>query len=77
MRKGWIWKTAAAAATALLLVCAPMTLRSERASAETLHEFPCTYSAAPTDKEYMCYGSKEVKSYTAAEAAAAGIPSRL
>ena len=74
MRKGWIWKTAAAAATALLLVCAPMTLRSERVSAETLHEFPCTYSAAPTDKEYMCYGSKEVKSYTAAEAAAAGIP---
>lgn len=74
MRKGLIWKTAAAAATALLLVCAPMALQTEKASADTLSEFPCTYSAAPVDKEYMCYGSKEVKSYTAEEAAAAGIP---
>ena len=34
------------------------------------NDFPCAYSAAPTDTEYMCYGSSEVIKYTAEEAAA-------
>ena len=37
-------------------------------------DFPCSYSAAPRDREYMCYGSSEVIKYTAEEAAAASIP---
>ena len=28
------------------------------------NDFPCAYSAAPTDTEYMCYGSSEVIKYT-------------
>ncbi len=36
-------------------------------------DFPCTYSANP-DKLYKGYGSSAVTAYTAAEAAAAGIP---
>ncbi len=37
-------------------------------------EFPCTYTAAPVDTSYMCYGSSAVVTYTAEEAATAGIP---
>lgn len=74
MRKGLFWKTASVAATALIAVCAPLTLHSERASADTQSEFPCTYTAAAKDTEYVCYGSSAVNMYTAAEASAAGIP---
>ncbi|MBQ8394280.1 MAG: InlB B-repeat-containing protein [Clostridia bacterium] len=74
MRKGSLWKTAAVAATALIAVCAPVILQFEKASADTWSEFPCTYTAAPKDTEYMCYGSSAVNTYTADEAAAAGIP---
>ena len=73
MRKSWVLKTAATAATALLLVCAPMALHTETASAATERDFPCQYSASGKN-EYVYYGSSEVITYTAAEAEAAGVP---
>ena len=60
-----------------LSLCAVVALQNTpvKTSAETTtEEFPCTYSAAPMDKEYMCYGSSEVVCFTAEEAAAAGVP---
>lgn len=73
MRKSWILKTAAVAATALLFVCAPMALNTEKASAATERDFPCTYSASEKNN-YVYYGSSEVITYSAAEAEAAGVP---
>ena len=73
MRKSWVLKTAAAAATALLFVCAPMALNTEKASAATERDFPCTYSASEPN-QYVYYGSSEVITYAAAEAEAAGVP---
>lgn len=44
------------------------------ANTDAVNDFSCTYSAADRDEIYMCYGSSEVKTYTAEEAAAAGMP---
>ena len=73
MRKSWVLKTAAAVTTALLFVGAPMALNTEKASAATERDFPCTYSASEPN-QYVYYGSSEVITYTAAEAEAAGVP---
>ena len=66
--------------TAALALCSIFSFNAylggsniKNASAEA-SEFPCTISAAPMDKSYMCYGSSAVVGYTAEEAAAAGIP---
>lgn len=65
-------KTLLVSALALAAVgfAAPKTMT---ASADT-RDFTCTYSAAPKDTEYMYYGSSEVITYTAEEAALAGVP---
>lgn len=52
-------------------VVAPKT--SVAASADT-RDFLCEYSARGKDNEYMTFGSSDIKTYTAEEAMAAGIP---
>lgn len=44
------------------------------ATVATSDDFNCVYSASAYDGEYVYYGSTEVKTYTAEEAAAAGVP---
>lgn len=46
---------------------------SVAASADT-RDFFCEYSAREKDNEYMTFGSSDIKTYTAEEAEAAGIP---
>lgn len=50
---------------------APKTAVTASADAR---DFLCTYSARSKDTEYMTYGSTSIQTYTAEEAAAAGIP---
>lgn len=66
--------------TAALALCSIFSFNAylggsniKNASAEA-SEFPCTISAAPMDKSYMCYGSSAVVGYTAETAVAAGVP---
>ena len=70
MRKMKALLVAALSLTAVGFV-APKT--SVAVSADT-RDFYCTYSAREKDTEYMAYGSSAINTYTAEEAAAAGIP---
>lgn len=60
--------------TSLFSLCATGLLMGNSAAVTTAGDFDCTYSAGARDTEYMCYGSSTVNTYTAAEAAAKGIP---
>ena len=47
---------------------------SASASSETLPDFPCGYSASANDQVYEYFTAGELNTYTAEEAALAGVP---
>ena len=59
-----------------LFICGASILQNMpvKANAETTSDFPCAYSAGPADTQYMRYGSSEVITYTAEQAAEVDVP---
>lgn len=66
-------KTLLVTALSLAAVGVVAPKASVAASADT-RDFLCEYSARKKDNEYMTFGSSDIKTYTAEEAEAAGIP---
>ena len=66
--------TAMVSLAAALAFFLPAPSQTATVSAGASSDFPCNYAAQGKGGEYVYYGSSAVNTYTAAEAAAAGIP---